>query len=162
MRHPGPVPDTAAAEPRVANPEAQNSVVPNSAEPNAGNLEQAAQGPILEPASAAESPAPNPTATISAKAHGRKTLSTAFVRVGPDGHLTVELRDGRAVVLRDVAMRPEKYCGVHVLGGPSGTRFCGRYADVAAAWPGGAPTFDGPASAAPNPLGPERPSSEVR
>jgi len=66
-------------------------------------------------------------------------LSTAFVRVGPDGHLTVELRDGRAMVLRDVVMGPRDYCGVQVLVGPAGKRYCGGYGDVAAARPGGGP-----------------------
>jgi hypothetical protein len=58
--------------------------------------------------------------------------------VGPDGHLTVELRSGRVLVLRDVVMRSGDYCGVQVLGGPAGARYCGGYADVAAARPGGA------------------------
>lgn len=102
------------------------------------------------PVPATSAPESVPNGTASREAQGRKTLSTAFVRVGPDGHLTVELRDGRAVVLRDVVMRPRKFCGVHVLGGPLGTQFCGGYADVAAARPGGAPASDGPASAAPN------------
>jgi hypothetical protein len=66
-------------------------------------------------------------------------LSTAFVMVGPDGHLTVELRTGHVLVLRDVVMRPKDYCGVQVLGGPAGKRYCGGYAEVAAARPGGAP-----------------------
>jgi len=64
-------------------------------------------------------------------------LSTAFVMVGPDGHLTVELRSGRVLVLRDVVMRPKDYCGAQVLGGRPGTRYCGGYAEVAAARPGG-------------------------
>ncbi|HEV7660425.1 MAG TPA: hypothetical protein VGO55_11320 [Allosphingosinicella sp.] len=71
-------------------------------------------------------------------------MSTAFVWVGPDGHLTVELRDGRAIVLRDVVMRPRDYCGVQVLGGSAGTRYCGGYGDVAAARPGGAPAAEIP------------------
>jgi hypothetical protein len=66
-------------------------------------------------------------------------LSTAFVRVGPDGLLTVQLLDGRIVVLRDVVMRPKDYCGMQVLGRSAGTRFCGRYADVAKARPDGGP-----------------------
>lgn len=74
-----------------------------------------------------------------AEAEGRRTLSTAFVWVGPDGYLTVELRDGRAMVLRDVVMRPKDFCGVQALGGSAGKRYCGGYGDVAAARPGGAP-----------------------
>jgi hypothetical protein len=71
-------------------------------------------------------------------------LSTAFVRVGPDGHLTVELRGGHVVVLRDVVLRARKYCGTPVTGGQRGGAFegqyCGGYADVVAARPGGTPT----------------------
>ena len=78
-------------------------------------------------------------APVSAAAQGRRTLSTAFVRVGPDGDLTVELRDGRVLVLRDVVMRPKDYCGVPVLAAPNGTRYCGGYAEIVAARPGGAP-----------------------
>jgi hypothetical protein len=98
------------------------------------------RNPSPVPAAAArESLADSP-----AEAQGRRTLSTAFVMVGPDGHLTVELRDGRAMVLRDVVMRPGDYCGVQVLGGSAGTRYCGGYGDVAAARPGGAPAPDVP------------------
>jgi hypothetical protein len=62
--------------------------------------------------------------------------------VGPDGHLTVELRSGRTMVLRDVVMRPRDFCGVQVLGGSPGTRYCGGYGDIAAARPGGVPAPD--------------------
>jgi hypothetical protein len=79
-------------------------------------------------------------------------LSTAFVRLGPDGHLTVELRNGRAIVLRDVVMRPRDYCGLQVLGGSAGARYCGVYGDLAAARPGGAPAPDGPAPAVLKPV----------
>lgn len=75
-----------------------------------------------------------------AEAFGRKILSAAFVRVGPDGHLTVELRDGRALVLRDVTMRPHDYCGVQVADGGKVTKYCGGYADLAAARPGSSGT----------------------
>src|SRR5687768_13166159 len=78
MRNPDPVPETA----------------------------QAAQGSLPEPVSAAENPASAPRADSPAEAQGRLTLSTAFVMMGPDGHLTVELHNGRAMVLRDVVMRP--------------------------------------------------------
>jgi hypothetical protein len=83
-------------------------------------------------------------------------LSTAFVMVGPGGHLTVELSDGRAVVLRDVVMRPRDYCGVQVLGGSAGARYCGGYGDVAAARPGGGPAPGEPEPASLNPLEPGR------
>jgi hypothetical protein len=79
-------------------------------------------------------------------------LSTAFVRVGPDGHLTVELRDGRVLVLRNVVMRPKDYCGAQVLGGKAGAKYCGGYADVAAARPGGPAARSEPVQAAANPL----------
>jgi hypothetical protein len=74
----------------------------------------------------------------------------AFVMVGPDGHLTVELRNGRAMVLRDLVMRPRDYCGVQVLGRSAGTRYCGGYGDVAAARPGGVPTPEEPDRAVAN------------
>jgi hypothetical protein len=80
--------------------------------------------------------------------------------LGPDGHLTVELRNGRAIVLRDVVMRPRDYCGVQVLGGSAGKRYCGGYGDIAAARPGGGPAPDAPNPAALNPVGPGRSPSE--
>jgi hypothetical protein len=104
-----------------------------------GNPEQAAQGPFPVPVSAAENLLPEPLTNLPAAAQGRRTLSTAFVRVGPDGHLTVELRNGRMLVLRDVIMGPKKYCGVQTAGASAGTRYCGEYAEVGAARPGGAP-----------------------
>jgi hypothetical protein len=66
-------------------------------------------------------------------------LSTAFVMVGPDGRLVVELRNGRVLVLRNVVMRRKDYCGVQVIGGKAGGQYCGGYAEVAAARPGAAP-----------------------
>ena len=115
-------------------------------------------GPVPETAalSAAESPASGPRADSPAEAEGRRTLSTAFVRVGPDGHLTIELRDGHAMVLRDVVMRPRDYCGVQVLGGSAGARYCGGYGDIVAARPGGAPAPDALNPAALNPAEPRR------
>jgi hypothetical protein len=76
--------------------------------------------------------------------------------VGPDGHLTVELRNGRALVLRDVVMRPRDFCGVLVHGGSAGSRYCGGYGDVAAARPGGVPASDVLNPAALNPVEPGR------
>ena len=112
----------------------------------------AAQGSLPEPPAAAENPAPAPRADSPAEAEGRRTLSTAFVRVGADGHLTVELRNGRAMVLRDVVMGPKDFCGVQVLGGSAGKRYCGGYGDIAAARPGGVPAPDAPDPAALNPV----------
>ena len=117
-----------------------------------GDQQPAALGPIPEAVSAAENPAPAPPADSPAEAEGRRTLSTAFVRVGPDGHLTVELRSGRVLVLRNVVMRPNDYCGVQVLGGPAGAKHCGGYAEVAAARPGGAPAPEAPDLAVSNPV----------
>jgi hypothetical protein len=59
--------------------------------------------------------------------------------MGPDGRLTVELRNGRMIVLRDVVMRPKDFCGVQVFGGGAGAKFCGGYVEVTGARPGGAP-----------------------
>jgi hypothetical protein len=129
------------------------SLVPATAARDAGGTHKEGQGPGPEPASAAENPAPSPRADSPAEAEGRRTLSTAFVRVGPDGHLTVELRDGRALVLRDVVMRPRDYCGVQVLGGAAGARYCGGYGDVAAARAGGAPTGPDPVTLNGVPIG---------
>lgn len=97
---------------------------------------QAAQGPTPTAVSAAENLLPVPRADTLDETRGRRTLSTAFVRIGPDGHLTVELRSGRVLVLREVGMRPRDYCGRLVSGGPAGKRYCGSYADVVAARPG--------------------------
>jgi hypothetical protein len=136
------------------------SLVPVTAARESSGTHMEGQGPIPEPVSAAENPAPARRADSPAEAQGRLTLSTAFVRVGPDGHLTVELRDGRAIVLRDVVMRPRDYCGVQVLGGSAGTRYCGGYGDVAAARPGGAPVLDEPNQAVLNPVEARRSPSE--
>ena len=76
------------------------------------------------------------------EAVGRRTLSTAFVRVGPDGLLTVGLKNGNVLVLRNVAMRPKDYCGETVLGGSAGKKYCGGYAEVASARPGGSPVTE--------------------
>jgi hypothetical protein len=108
----------------------------------------------------AENPAPASRADSPAEAEGRRTLSTAFVMVGPDGHLTVELRDGRAIILRDVVMRPRDFCGVQVAGDSAGTRYCGGYGDIAAARPGGAPGPDVLDPASLNPVEPRRSPSK--
>lgn len=95
-------------------------------------------GSTPAPEAIAKKSAPGPLADSPAEARGRLILSTAFVRVGPDGHLTVELRDGRVLALRDVVMRPRDYCGVQVAGDAARAKYCGGYAEVAAARPGGA------------------------
>ena len=138
---PSPSPDrgTAAQGSSDAGSGGLASGAPNPTGRGSGDPERAALGPSPEPVSAAENPVPTLPADSAAEAEGRRTLSTAFVRVGPDGLLTVELRNGRTLVLRDVVMRRKDYCGVHVLGGPGGDRYCGGYAEVAAARPGGTP-----------------------
>ncbi len=87
-----------------------------------------------------------------AEAVGRRTLSTAFVRVAPDGLLTVDLRDGRVLTLRNVTMRAADYCGTQVQGDTEGAKYCGGYAEIAAARPGGQSTPQPRVEAAPNPL----------
>lgn len=72
----------------------------------------------------------NPMGGSPAEAAGRRTLSTAFVQIGPGGNLTVELKDGRVVVLRDVVMNRKDYCGMQVTGDSKAGKFCGGYADV--------------------------------
>ncbi|WP_156404800.1 hypothetical protein [Sphingomonas sp. Root241] len=128
----------------------------NPTKRGAGDQERAALGPVPEPVSAAENPVPAVPADSPAETQGRRTLSTAFVMVGPDGRLTVELRNGRLLVLRNVVMRRKTYCGVHVLGGEAGARYCGGYSEVAAAKPGGSPAPAEPDLAAPNPIEPQR------
>jgi hypothetical protein len=120
--------------------------------------QHAAPGPIPQPVSAAENPAPAVATDSAAEAVGRRTLSTAFVRVSPDGHLTVERRDGRTLVLRNVVMRRTDYCGTRLSGGKPGAKYCGGYGEVAAARPGGGEPPAGPDLAAPNPLAPRTPA----
>lgn len=149
MRKPSLVPVAASHESGETHPDGQGLAAP--ARRNAGDHEQAARGPAPEPVSAAENPAPALPADTPAEAQGRRTLSTAFVRMGAGEHLTVELRDGRTVALRDVVMRRNDYCGVQVRGGTAGPQFCGGYGDVAAARSGGAPALDQPGPAVLNP-----------
>jgi hypothetical protein len=92
----------------------------------------------------AEMPKPSASSSTTdspAAAEGRRTLSTAFVRVGPDGQLTVKLRDARVLVLRNVVMNAADYCGELVSVMPTASKFCGNYADVAAAQAGGGPVI---------------------
>lgn len=129
MHSPSPDPGTAAqGSTEIADP-ASGAPTP------AG---RAAQGPMPEPVSVAENPLPAQPADSPEEARGRRTLSTAFVRLGPDGRLVVERRDGRMLVLRQVIMGPKDYCGLLVSGGKAGGRYCGGYGEVAAARPGAA------------------------
>lgn len=130
---------------------------PGTPREGGGEQQPAAMGPSREAPPAAENPVPvrsGPEADSPAAAQGRRILSTAFVRVGPDGRLAVELRDGRQLVLRDVVMRAEDYCGVLVLGDGAGSRYCGGYAEVAAARPGAAPVPEQHDPVVPNPARP--------
>jgi hypothetical protein len=111
--------------------------------------ESAMHDPIHDPRTTKE-PAPVLPADSLQEAQGRRILSTVFVRVGPDGLLTVELHSGRALVLRGVAMHRKDYCGVQVLRGHAGAQYCGKYSEVAAARPGGPPAPAEPDLAAPN------------
>jgi len=96
-------------------------------------------GVSREAASSPASASRKGAADSPTEALGRRILSTAFVRVGPDGYLTVEMRDGGTLILRDVVMRPKDFCGRRVSGASSETRYCGGYAGIVAARPGGAP-----------------------
>ncbi|WP_146173390.1 hypothetical protein [Sphingomonas faeni] len=124
----------------------------SSAEQEAGDQALAAQGPIPAAVSAAENAAAPMPVDSPAEALGRQTLSTAFVMVNADGYLTVELRDGRQMILHNVIMRPKDYCGGLVLNGLLGKRYCGRYADIAAARPGGGPALEDPNTNLSNPI----------
>ena len=145
MQSPNPDPGTIAQDSNGAVADGQPSPAANRT--GAGDPARTAVGPSPELVPAAENPVPNPMGDSPAEAQGRRILSTAYVRVGPDGHLTVELRDGHVRVLRDVVLRRKNYCGVQVLGGPAGAQYCGGYAEVAAARPGGAPAPEEPVTA---------------
>lgn len=116
-----------------------DTAAPNSPAQVTRDQDRAAVGPSPAPVSAAENPLPAGPADSPLAAQGRRTLSTAFVQVGPDGLLTVQLRDGRILLLRNVVMRPNDYCGAQASGSSAGKQYCGGYADVAEARPNGAP-----------------------
>lgn len=83
--------------------------------------------------------------------NGRQILSTAFVRMGAGEQLTVELRSGSVLVLRDVSMGRTDYCGVRVGGGSPPAKYCGGYADIVAARPSAASPVADPVEMAPDP-----------
>lgn len=118
--------------------------------------EVAALGPATQPISAAENPLSMPPADATAEALGRRTLSTAFVRVGPDGLVTVELQGGRTLVLRNLVMHRRKFCGMPIASDRAGAEYCAGYAEVVAARPGGQPAPAPADMAAPHPLGPSQ------
>ena len=133
-----PAPDVEKTEPR------SNEAV------SAGPV-SATVGPIPEAVPVTESPLPAVTES-PAEAQGRRILTTAFVRLGPDGYLAVDVRDGRTIVLRNVVMRSQDYCGVQVSGAAAGKKYCGKYGDVAAARPGGGSAPEQPDLTGSNPL----------
>lgn len=154
-RHSGSTPNSSSKPASEAQEGARNPT-----ERGAADRQRAAVSPAAEAVSAAENPAPRPPEDSPAEAEGRRTLSTAFVRVGPDGHLTVELRNGRVLVLRNVVMRRKDYCGAQALGSKTGAPYCGQYSDVAAARPGGPPAPAESDLAAPNPIESPRASAK--
>ncbi len=131
MHHSGPLPDHRSMTGEAAGSDRKAPSKPGTT----------AQGPAVEPvpAEGRQAPGPVPAGDSPAAAIGRRTLSTAFVMIGPDRHLTVGMHDGSTVALRDVVMRKTDYCGVRVLGTSVGRKYCGSYADVATARPGGTP-----------------------
>ena len=104
-----------------------------------------------EPEAIAKKSAHGPLRDSPAEAQGRRILSTAFVRLGAGGHLTVELHNGHVLALRDVVMRARDYCGVQVAGDPARAKYCGGYAEVAAARPGSAQSVSSAGEPAPGP-----------
>ncbi|SFO11260.1 hypothetical protein SAMN05428984_2337 [Sphingomonas sp. OK281] len=156
MRNSRPIPRIIISDPSELKPERQGSAAPSSTAQDISEGAHAAQGPIPESVSAAENAGAVPVAAVHAdspaEALGRRTLSTAFVMVGPDGLLTVALRNGHMLVLRNVVMRPKDYCGALVSGGSRQPKYCGGYADIVSARPGGEATPDDAGLAEANPI----------
>lgn len=150
------IPPTAAPGLSETMADGQNSVATMPDGRGDAAAVKAAQGPIPVTVSTVENPVSAKLADSSAEAQGRRLLSTAFVRIGPDGHMTVELHDGRTVILSNVVMRPKDYCGVVL----HGTKYCGGYADIAAARPGGLAVSAEPESVASNAIKEEHSSSQ--
>jgi hypothetical protein len=145
----GPAPGHTVKGFSRAASEVQGSNVSRPAARGAGGSQSAAPGPISEPVSMTANAAAAKLTDSPAAARGRRTLSTAFVRVGPDGRLTLELADGGVLVLRDVVMRPKDYCGLRIVDGSATKQFCGKYGEIEKAWPSGAPVADGADQAVP-------------
>lgn len=151
MRSPSPISETSAEGPREADTQNPGSAARTPAGRVVGERVQAAGESLPQRPSPAADPALTARADSPDEAEGRRTLSTAFVRVGPDGYLTVELRDGQAMVLRNVVMGPREYCG-QVLGASGKARYCGGYGEVSAARPGGGPNPGDPDPRTLNPV----------
>ena len=148
-------PDTANASTSARETKSANEASIMSSSSLAGG------GAGKEPAALNAGPGQTPGAETSAtaqppdspaEARGRRILSRAFVMMGPDGRLSLELHGGRSLVLRNVVMRRRKFCGEQVFGSQTGVQYCGGYAEVAAARPGPVPAHDEPDLAIPNPL----------
>lgn len=164
-----PMPNSGPDHQSIGQPTAeqakdQGPIVPSTATPSMTERSIEGDGQAVtrpEPLAVIKNAPPASPSDSPAAALGRRTLSTAFVRTGPDGHVTIELRDGRVLVLRDVVMQAKNYCGAHVLGTQPGRQFCGEYVDVAAARPGGSSELTKPSPAeGPSAMGHE--SSERR
>lgn len=83
-----------------------------------------------------------PSPSAEDEARGRRILSTAFVMVGPDGHLSIKHHDGNVLILRDVTMGPTKYCGMQAVEGGRTRQYCGRYGEIAFARAGATAVMD--------------------
>lgn len=138
------IPENASRAPAPPKPVSDGAGNPNAKLANIEKRDEAAVGPMQEAESAAANPVPAqqsvavtpPISDTPMEAAGRRTLSTAFVHIGPGGHLWVRLRDGSVVILSDVKMGPKDYCGTRVASEAGSKKFCGGYADVIAARPG--------------------------
>lgn len=113
----------------------------------------AATAPMPQPGSVVDNPYLDTAVSPSAKpdadmaAQGRQAVSTAFVRLGPGGHLLLTLRNGSDAVLSGVTMEQRAVCGVAVvrsLGGQPGKRQCYDYAEIANARAINSATIPGP------------------
>lgn len=137
----------------ACTPSPQKAAMPSPSHFSGTNVESSSGRGVgaPEPEAIAKKSAPGPLGDSPTEAQGRLILSTAFVRLGPGGHLTVELRNGRVLALRDVVMRARDYCGVQVAGDPARAKYCGGYAEVAAARPGGAQAVSNAVEPAPGP-----------
>jgi hypothetical protein len=123
------------------------------------------EAPVPKPVSAVTNTHPGPLTDSDAEAHGRRIVSTAFVRIIPDGHLFVELRDARVLMLRDVTMGATEFCGMQVADGAHGTsgkRQCHGYAEVVVARSGDTPAGGTPVPAGSNSVATERPPGRER
>jgi len=93
------------------------------------------------------SPSAKPDTDTDTAAQGRRAVSTAFVRLGPSGHLLLTLRNGSNALLSGVTMEQRAVCGVAVassLDGRLGKRQCYKFAEIANARAINSATIPGP------------------